>query len=324
MRPLSSLTLPSTFAALLLATQGADSAIESSKGNTVLVRAGESTIDSGRIAKSFARLREFQRQRFGATPKAQLHGYVEQVAVSELLLAEHGRKSGMLDSERVRAQHQLILGEALVAGLRAKLEREAPVTNEDVNAYYDAHPELFHSPERIRIMRLLVDSEPEAKALIEKVKQLPNMDDWRNLVREKSRDRATSERGGDLGFVAADGTTDMPELEVEKSLFAAAHSVKDGEVVDQPVPEGRRFAVVWRRGSLTPRSLALSDEAPRIRQQLVNDRLDAELQKLVARLRQEHLREHHPVCLNDREFPPRPEPSAPVAAATGVPAPAKP
>ncbi len=318
MRYLPSFALPSTVAALMLVAHGADSATDPAQSSAAVVRAGDSTLEVSRLAKSFSRLRDFQRQKFGATPKAQLRGYVEQVAVRELLLLEHGRKSGKLDSDRVRAQGKLILGDALVASLRTKLEREAPVTDEDVKAYYEAHPQLFHTPERIRIMRLLVETEPEATALIEKVKQLPNMDDWRNLVREKSRDRATSERGGDLGFVAADGATDVPELEVERSLFAAAQAVKDGEVVQQPVPEGKRFAIVWRRGSLAPKTLELLQEAPRIRQQLTNDKLDAELQKLVAKLRQEQLREHHPARLNDREFKPRPEPAAPPSAASAA------
>lgn len=310
MRRLPFFAWPCTVAALLLVAHGADSATDAVPSQSTVVRVGEATMEAGRVTRAFSRLRGFQRQRFGATPKAQLRGYVEQVAARDLLLAEHGRRSGLLDSDRVRAQGRVILGDALVAHLRARLERESPVTNDEVRAYYDAHPELFQSPERIRILRLLVESEAEAAALIEKVKQLPNMDDWRNLVREKSRDRATSERGGDLGFVAADGTTDVPELEVDKSLFAAAQGVKDGEVVRQPVTEGKRYAVVWRRGSLAPKTLAFSDEAPKIRAQLANDRLEAELQKLVANLRQEHLREYSPVRLNGREFPIRDDTAA--------------
>jgi len=294
--------LPSTLAAALLSTQLADSASDPARSATVLLRAGDSALDSGRVMKAYARLRGFQREQFGTTPKAQLHGYIEQVAARDLLLSEHGRKSGTLDSDRVHAQYRLILGDALVAALRASLDRATPISDGEVKSYYDAHSELFHRPERIRIMRILVDSEAEATTLLEKVRQLPNMDDWRNLVREKSKDRATAERGGDLGFVAADGTTDVPELEAERSLFLAAQLVKDGEVVRQPVTEGNRFAVVWRRGSLAPKTLELAEEAPKIRVQLADDRVNAELLKLVAKLRQEHLREYHPVLLNDREF----------------------
>jgi peptidyl-prolyl cis-trans isomerase C len=314
-RPLSS-HLPAVVAVLLLASQVADSAGNRTEADPIVARAGASVIESSRIARAFARLHEFQRRRFGATQKAQLRGYVEQIAIRDLLLAERAKQSGLLEAPRVRAQHQLILGDALIESLRKGIERDAPVTDADVKRYYDGHQELFHTPPRLRIFRLLVDKQAEALELIERVKQLPSMDDWRNLVREKSKDKATSERGGDLGFVSADGTTDVPELEVDRSLFAAAQRVKDGEVVGRPVAEGNRFAVLWRRGSLAAKTLDLRQESPRIRQQLTNDRLDAELKLLIAKLRQQGLHDHHPERLEGRDFPPPSEPSVPPSAAS--------
>jgi peptidyl-prolyl cis-trans isomerase C len=307
MRQLPSLVVTFAVAALLLATHAADSAPNVTMGtepsDPIVVRVGSSVVESSRIAKGFARLHDFQRRQFGATPKAQLRGYVEQVTTRDLLLTERGRKSGMLESSRVSAVHKLLLEQALTDVLRKRLERESPVTDVDVKGYYDAHPELFQAPERIRIFRLLVDSEAEASALIERVKRLSSMDDWRNLVREKSKDKATSERGGDLGFVAADGTTDVPELEVDRTLFAAARGAKDGDVVRQPVPEGKRFAVVWRRGSSAAKLLDLRRESPRIRQLLANERVDLELENMIARLRQEHLHGRYPERLEGRDFP---------------------
>lgn len=299
MRPLLQSLLLVSGTVALLATDLAASA----ETDPIVVRVGSSSLTLSEVSRGFGRLFGFQRRKFGTDPVTQLRNYVGEIAVRDLLLAEYGRRSGKLDAAKVRASEQVILGEALVDSLRKSEQRDAPVTDADIKTYYDTHPELFNTPERIRINRLLVDSEVEAKALIEQIKRLPNMDDWRNLVREKSRDRATSERGGDLGFVAADGTTDVPELEIDRGLFAAAQGVKDGEVVGIPVPEGRRFAVVWRRGSLSARTLGLSSESPKIRQQLTNDRLESKLRALIASLRKQHLNEHYPDRLSGREFP---------------------
>lgn len=290
--------------ALSLVTRGAGSAADP-HAESLVVRAGGSAITSSQLAEGYARLRPFQRQKYGRVPRAQLRGYVEQVAVRNLLLAERGRKTGLLDAARVKAGQQVVLGEKLVESLGKQIARENPVTDTDVKNYYEGHPELFKTPERVRIQRLLVDTREEAIELIDQVKQLPNMDDWRNLVREKSKDKATSERGGELGFVAADGTTDVPELEVNRALFEAAQTVKDGEVVRKPVAEGKRFAIVWRRGSVSEKVLELKQEAPRIREQLLNARVDQLLNEVILSLRREHLREYHPQQVMDREFPER-------------------
>lgn len=293
------------FAAISLVSYGADSAADPNPTEAAAVRVGTSTMTVSRLNEAYARLRSFQRQKFGNTSAAQVRGYVENVVVRDLLLAERGKTSGMLDSARVKAQHRALLGQALVQVLRAKLERENPVTDTDVKNYYDMHPEVFKTPKRIRILRLLVDTEVEASELIDKARHLPNMDDWRNLVREKSRDKATSERGGELGFVAADGSTDVPELEVDRALFAAADGVKDGELVPKPVAEGPRFAVVWRRGSVSERVLELKQEAARIRMQLSNERLDEEIRETLLRLRRDQLRGYRPELVTDRELPER-------------------
>lgn len=300
MRLYPSMALPIVGVALLGAAQVAKSA--PSQPPSVL-RCGKSEISANRITRSFARLRDFQRKIFGPSPRAQLKGYVEQVAIPDLLLAERGRQSGLLDSDRIRIQHKLLLEAALTHRIGERLVREAPITDAEVKAYYDAHPELFRTPERIRIFRVLVDSESDANAIIERLQNLPSMDDWRTLVREKSKDKATSERGGDLGFVAEDGTTDIPELEVDRTLYAAVQPIKDGAIAPKPVPEGKRFAVLWRRGSLAARTLELASESARIRQQLILERLDREIQTLIAELRRTHLRDHHPERLKGREFP---------------------
>jgi peptidyl-prolyl cis-trans isomerase C len=287
------------------------SAAAAGESDPVIVSAGTSTATASRITAAFERLSDFQRRKYGITPRAQLRGYVDEVVARDLALAERGKRVGMLESPRVRAQHQLVLAQALVEMLRKHVLRDNPVTDVDVKSYYDAHPELFKTPERIRILRLLADNEAEAQELLEKAKKLPTMDDWRNLVREKTKDRATSERGGDLGFVAADGTTDVPELEVDRALFAAAKEVKDGELVAHPVPEGKRFAVVWRRGTVAARSVELAQESERIRLVLLNDRIELELRDLRVKLRKEHLHEYHPEQVADREFPIAADPGAP-------------
>ncbi|HEY5955298.1 MAG TPA: peptidyl-prolyl cis-trans isomerase [Polyangiaceae bacterium] len=297
--------LPLTCCLFLIAASLFTKQANSIQDEHILARCGSSGVDATLLLRRFARLSGFQRRQFGNTAAGQLRAYVEQSTAKDLLLLEQAKRLDLVRRPRIRGQYQLLLRDALIGALTEHIEHDFPVTDAEVKAYYDGHPELFKTKERVRISRLLVESADEAAALIERVRRLPNMDDWRNLVREKSKDKATSERGGDLGFVAADGSTDVPELEVDPALFLAARDVGDGEIVKQPVPEGKRFAVVWRRGSVAARSVELVTESTRIRRLLTNERVDRDLDNLIERLRAEHLREHHPERLNGREFPMR-------------------
>jgi peptidyl-prolyl cis-trans isomerase C len=116
-------------------------------------------------------------------------------------------------------------------------------------------------------------------------------------------------RAGNLGRVAADGQTHMPELRVLPALFAAADRVQDGELVGAPVPEGDGFAVVWRRASHPARESSPADVATTIAARLSEQRSAAARAELIATLRREHLTEHQPERV--ASFEPRfPEPGA--------------
>jgi hypothetical protein len=131
------------------------------------------------------------------------------------------------------------------------LEQGAP-TEQEVASYLEEHRAAWKTPERLRLFRILVGSREQAVSLITELgRKTPA--DFRSAARSSSLDRASHERGGDLGFVAADGTTDVAGVSADPALFAAAHAVPDGAFVPEPVAEGAGFAVVWRRGSLPAR-----------------------------------------------------------------------
>src|SRR5690606_20133120 len=91
--------------------------------------------------------------------------------------------------------------------------------------------------------------------------------------------------------------TDVPELRVDPALYAAAARVQNGELVPEPISEGDRFAVVWRRGSLQPVSVSL-DEARSTIERLIAERKIAErCDALVEQLSKAHVKERHDALL---------------------------
>src|SRR5690606_33712253 len=112
------------------------------------------------------------------------------------------------------------------------------------------HEREFVKPLRVRIFRILVKTEQAALEILAKLGATTSISDFRKLARDHSVDKATNERGGDLGFVWPDGSSDVPQVSADPALYAAAIELADGEFSKSPIAEGDHFAVLWRRGSL--------------------------------------------------------------------------
>ena len=103
-----------------------------------------------------------------------------------------------------------------------------------------------------------------------------------------------SKRGGYLGWVAADGHTDVAELRVAPELFRAAESAADGELLREPVRQTEGFAVVWRRASRPERARSPAEIQRDRAARWAHEREANAERALLETLRQGGLREFHP------------------------------
>lgn len=171
---------------------------------------------------------------------------------------------------------------ALTAALGRAIEREVGTPSAEQLARFRAeHVREFERPERIRIFRILLADRAAAVTLLRSLGKDTKPDDFRKIAREQSIDGATKERGGDLGFVWPDGTTDVPELRADAALYAAAAKAKDGEFVAEPVPEGTAFAVIWRRGTLAASTTDAGEVARLLTQRWIERAVEARIEHLL-------------------------------------------
>ena len=271
--------------------------------NGIVVQVGKQTLSVGELQRRWSELPARQRHALGNTSSEALQAYLDRFVVPELLLAEAASEKSVLPAERRARLESTVLQRVLIERIRRESETQSPIADSEVKAYLEAHRQEFDRPERLRLFRILVATEAEARELIEKAHKLPDFDAWRNLAREKSLDKATSMRGGELGFVAADGRSDIVELEVEPALFEAAASVKDGELVKRPVQEKDKFAVVWRRGHLPEHRASLGSVSAVIRSQLREARAQKAFDDVVSQLRGKYVRDVNPNPLEALELP---------------------
>jgi peptidyl-prolyl cis-trans isomerase C len=283
--------LASLLAVALGAVFAAPSAAADDDG-TVVVKVGDSSYTVADVQLRLRALSPWQLSTMGSDAEAIKKTFAHKVLVPELLYFEEAERRKLEQEPATRDRVRDILRRALENQIREDLAKEG-VSADEVKAYFEANKEKFDTPERVKLWRILVEDQAKAKKIIADVKaadtKAPEL--WTKLTREHSVDSATKLRDGDLGFVRPDGQTETPQLRVEPALFAAAHEVKDGEVVPEPVAEGDKWAVVWRRGSMPAVSRTLAQEENSIRQILTRKKLQSERKSLVDRLRKEHVKE---------------------------------
>jgi peptidyl-prolyl cis-trans isomerase C len=284
-----------TWTALLVCLSATSLAADEGK---VAITVGSATMTTTAIERRLAALPSYQLSRYGATPEAVRKGFAEQVLVPELLFGEEALRRKLEQSPALTARVKDLLKEALDRNLKEEALQKEPVTREELEKYFDENRTRFETPKRIRIWRVQVADEATAKKLIADSRGADGVQKWREFARESSLDKATAQRNGDLGFVRPDGSTDVPRVQVDPLVFNTADKVEDGALVAQPLKEGDRWSVIWRRGSIAALKRTLADEERSIRSLLERRRIDKARKDLLARLQKEQVKESHPDLLS--------------------------
>jgi len=255
-----------------------------------VVRAGSETADADAVARALRHVPAFQLSELGADDAARRRAVVDRLLVPELQRAAEARARGLDKRPRTADRLRDLYSRAMDADLARQTAEQQPVTEADVQKYFDDHRDRFETPRRIRIWRILVNDEALAKKIIAESQGAPGPAKWRSFARDNSIDTATKFRDGDLGFVRADGGTETPQLRVDPALFAAVDKLADGQIAPEPVKVQAGIAVVWRRGSLPPITRTVAQETSAIRTLLTRQRLEKARQDLIAELRKQYLK----------------------------------
>lgn len=273
-------------------------ASEGGGDDPVVAKVGEQKITKSEVEKRLALVRPFQLRYFGSTIEELRRRFVEEAIVKDALYVASARAETIEKRPDVSDKIRSILRNALLKQIRAEVASSSPVSDEEVRAYYEANRDKYHAPTRIALWRILVATKDEATQLIEKAKADLSPKRWNELARDFSLDKSTNMRGGNLGFVAPDGSTSDANIKVDVALLKAAEAVKDAELVPEPVAEGSQWAVVWRRQTSKAVERPLELEAPSIKQILTHEREQKRVREVVEELRKKELSDTHPELLD--------------------------
>jgi peptidyl-prolyl cis-trans isomerase C len=158
------------------------------------------------------------------------------------------------------------------------------VSDEDMKAFYNAHPEFFKEPERVRASHILLKSEADAdpankaerRKKLEAVKvRVDRGEDFGALAKEFSH-CPSAEKGGDLGY--------FERGKMAKPFEDAAFSMKPGEVSDIVVTDFG-FHLIKVTDRKPERTISYDEAKERIKQHLQRVKFLEEKNNYVAELK---------------------------------------
>lgn len=161
--------------------------------------------------------------------------FVENDILADLVFQE-GVKRGIDKDPEVRKRLDELQRHLVVQRIMEE-QQNATVTDEQVKAYYDAHPQEF-STERVKASHILVDNEQLANDLYAKLQADPSQ--FAKLATDNSKDLSNAKRGGDLGFF----TRGRMVKEFDEAAFALKN---DGEI-SKPVQTRFGWHIIQRNG----------------------------------------------------------------------------
>jgi hypothetical protein len=293
---------------------------------------GSSKITVGEVAEALNEQSPYLRTRF--TSPERRSEFLDHMVQFELLVQEAERRGYRDRAEVQDARKQALVAELMREELDARLSPD-DITDAEIRAYYESHPEEFDQPEQLRASHIVLAERAEAERLLAELRAAPgDMALFRRLATEHSIDAETAQRGGDLRFFSrppaedtdAEGTATGSEAEGAEAeapertgppaavARAAFELTENGQVSPGVVQTPAGFHLVARTAHRAAMRRTQGEVERVIRHRLYRDRRDAAIDALVERLRGEAEIELHPEVLAEVRTS-RPERAAPDEAA---------
>ena len=258
-----------------------------------LVVIGDTRVTLGDFAEQLADKSPYLRARY-ASPERRRE-LLDELVKFELLAKEAQRRGLDKSDEVVRTKRQLMVQQMMKAEFEEKVKL-SDITETEIKAYYDAHPEEFHKPEQVRASVIVSKDEARAKKLLKQVLEThaaaqtdSRVDDneaFGKLASELNEDPALRERGGDLQFFSRPKERKEGEPAVPDAVAEAAFKLdKIGDVARELVKTPEGFQIVRLTGKRKELARSLDQTRRTIQHKLWRERREAAVDAFVESLR---------------------------------------
>jgi len=211
----------------------------------------------------------------GMPDNEQTRALVRDELINREVLYQEAQKTGVGKKPEVQAQVDMARQEVVVSAYVRDWVRTHPVTDSDVQKEYDRAKSQAGDKE-YRARHILVETEEQAKSLIDELKKGGKFDD---LATKNSKDPGSAQRGGDLDWNVP-GTYD-------KQFADALVKLEKGKYTDTPVHTRFGYHIIMLEDVRPVKFPALNEVRQRISQQVTQTRIDELVKSLRAKAKVE-------------------------------------
>ena len=200
--------------------------------------------------------------------------------VRSAILATEARRLGLERDPKVEAAATEALSKRLIEVEFEDASKHAPIAAADLRAYYDAHPDDFLRPERLRLSDLVMAQRAPLELLRKQLQKIVGPEAeaaFATRVKALSTDAATASVGGALGSLSREQlTARLGRSATEKAWLM----VRLGELSEVLEADGG-FHLLRLAGREGARDVPIEEARTQIESRLWYERRDAELNKFV-------------------------------------------
>ena len=258
----------------------------------VVAKLGGRNITLGDVEKEFASQSSLARSQYASFDKKV--EFLKSLVDFELIAAEAQRRGLSTEAPVVLAAKQALVEQFLATEV-PKLALASPVTDAEVERYYDNHKTGFVQKELLQLSHLKLESSAEADRLrVELEAAVAAAPDKSRMVfgdfaRRFSKDDATVTRSGDFGFVDREGNVEKPvagaPVRAPKAVVDAGFALGSPGSLSRAVEADGAFHLVFVSDRRPPSERSLDEAKRHITAILLRQKQDEARIAFVAQLR---------------------------------------
>jgi len=206
----------------------------------------------------------------GAADTPQLRNAIRETLVNQAIMAQEAVKQSLDKQTVVRARLELSQQNTLAQAWQQKAMQDAPVSDAEVQAEYQAQIKALGTQE-YQLRHVLVADEKAAQQVLDKIKRGAKFD---AVALESSRDPNTRDKGGLSEWVA--------EGQLTPAILQAVQSLKTGQMAPQAVQTPVGWQVLRLEDKRAVKAPSLESVTPRLKMAIAQKKVQAQLAALRA------------------------------------------
>lgn len=179
-------------------------------------------------------------------------------------LAEYDISDAMLD--------RMLEEKLYYDGLLEKIKSDITV---DAEGYYNENITQFNVADQVKASHILVEDEDTAKEII---KKLDDGEDFAKLAKEYTKDTATKNEGGELGYFTAD--------EMVSEFSDAAFALEPGQYSKEPVKTTYGYHIILCEDKQAAHQQTYDEVKDELKESLINQEVQSKYYDLVSKLKE--------------------------------------